>query len=266
MPRVRLIAIDLDGTLLRDDKTVSARSLDAIARARHAGVHVVLASARPPRTTAGFYRQLALSTPQVNYNGAVVWDEPRGTAIDHTPLPAAVARAMVMQARSAFPDVLVHFEILNRWYTDRVDDRYQTESAKLFPPDVVAPLGTFATLDVTKLMFQGEPERMDRLAGLLRHPQAALVRTDADLLQYMHASVDKGTGLRRVCALLGVDVSESLAIGDNENDIPMLAAAGVGVAMGHARNDVRAAARYTVGTNQADGVAEAIERFAAWPS
>lgn len=260
---IQLIAIDLDGTLLRDDKTISPRVRESIAEAMKRGIHVVLASARPPRTTRAFFEQLSLQTPQVNYNGALVWDQTAQRAIDHTPMLANGVHRLINAARAAFPDVLVHCEILNRWYTDRVDDRFQTASAKLYPPDVVGPLASFSHLDVTKLMFQGPPAMMDAIATLLRDESATTcVRTDPDLLQYMRADVDKGTGLRRVCDLTGVSLQTAMAIGDNENDIAMLRAAGVGVAMGHARDDVKRAATHVVGTNEADGVAEAIERFA----
>jgi hypothetical protein len=260
---IRLIAIDLDGTLLRDDKTISPRVLETIAEATRRGIHVVLASARPPRTTRAFHEQLGLSSIQVNYNGALIWDQIAQQVIDHAPLPATVAQQLIDTARSAFADVLVHCEILNRWHTDRVDDRFQTESAKLYPPDAVGPLASFAHLDVTKLMFQGPPAMMDAIAQLLSEESAATcVRTDPDLLQYMRAGIDKGTGLRRVCELTGVPMHAAMAIGDNENDIAMLRAAGMGVAMGHARDEVKRAAAHVVGTNEADGVAEAIERFA----
>lgn len=263
MSQIRLIAIDLDGTLLRDDKTIAPRVRASIVEATRRGVHVVLASARPPRTTRAFHAELGLTTPQVNYNGALIWDAVSPRVIEHGPLSARVAQQLILRARHAFSDVLVHCEIMDRWHTDRVDDRYQTESAKLFPPDVIAPLASFASLDVTKLMFQGEPSQMDALAPILASEnEATCVRTDPDLLQYMRSGIDKGTGLRRVCDLLGVSLKDVLAIGDNENDIPMLRAAGVGVAMGHARDGVRRAARQVVGTNETDGVAEAIERFA----
>lgn len=260
---IRLIAIDLDGTLLRDDKTISPRVRESIAESTRRGIHVVLASARPPRTTRAFYEQLGLSSPQVNYNGALIWDQTARRVIDHAPLAAATAQSLISAARDAFAGVLAHCEILDRWHTDRVDDRFQTESAKLYPPDVIGPLASFAHLDVTKLMFQGPPAMMDAIALLLRNESAATcVRTDPDLLQYMRAGIDKGTGLRRVCELMGVSLHAAMAIGDNENDIAMLRAAGAGVAMGHARDDVKRAATHVVGTNEADGVAEAIERIA----
>ncbi|MFT3787500.1 MAG: Cof-type HAD-IIB family hydrolase [Tepidisphaeraceae bacterium] len=255
---IRLIAIDLDGTLLRDDKTIAPRVRDAVLRAAAQGIRIVLASARPPRTVRAFYRELQLDTPQVNYNGALIWDEPGQSVVDHRPMASAIASELIAQVRHIEANVLVSCEILDRWHTDRTDNRFMTASAWLFPPDVIAPLQEFGHHDVTKLMLQGPPAMMDRLADRLRHPQVKLARTDPDLLQYMSVDAGKGLGLKRLCERLDVPLAHAMAIGDNENDIEMLQVAGLGVAMGHASAAVKAAAQLVVASNMHDGVAEAI--------
>src|SRR3954453_4788429 len=182
---IRLVAIDLDGTLLDDSKRVTARTVEALRCASASGVRVLIASARPPRSVRHVYHELGLDTLQINYNGALVWDEPARRAVDHRPMEPAVVRALVGQARAKFPQVLVSCEILDRWCTDRFDDTYTTETGRLFGPDVVAPVEEFCTPPVTKLMLLAEPAVVSRLAPAMRAMPlpVTVLRGDPDLIQ-----------------------------------------------------------------------------------
>src|SRR5215211_5391122 len=82
-PRIKLVAIDLDGTLLSTRKTITPKTHTAIKAAAAAGIKVVLATARPPRSVRTYYEALNLDTPTINYNGALIWDEPRRKAVEH---------------------------------------------------------------------------------------------------------------------------------------------------------------------------------------
>lgn len=261
---IRLLAVDLDGTLLRSDRSISEASRLALRAAMRAGVAVVIASARPPRSVRPFYRALGLDTPQVNYNGALVWDEPTATALCHIPLSGGQALAMVETARAEAPDLLASCEILDRWCTDRVDERYLTETARLHPPDVVAPLETFCQGEVTKLMLQGPPPEVARARAALeaRHgSEARLIQTEPDLLQITRRSADKGAAVALIAARLGRAAHEVLAIGDAENDLGMLRFAGASAAVANAPPHVQAAAQWVAPRNDDDGVVAAMRRF-----
>ena len=95
VPPIRLVAVDLDGTLLNDSKQVSDRTAAAFKCLPSRGVKVVIASARPPRSVRHIYRLLSLDTWQINYNGALIWDEPAQTPIFHRPLGRGVARRII---------------------------------------------------------------------------------------------------------------------------------------------------------------------------
>jgi HAD superfamily hydrolase (TIGR01484 family) len=181
---IRLVAVDLDGTLLNDSKRVTGRTVDALKCATGAGVRVVIASARPPRSVRHVYRELSLDTLQINYNGALVWDEPRGRAVYHRPMAPRVVRRIVAEARRRFPEVLVSCEVLDRWYTDRFDDTHTTETGRLFRPDVVAPVEQFCTEPVTKLMLLAEPAVVSELEPLVRAMPlgVTVIRSDPDLV------------------------------------------------------------------------------------
>ncbi len=266
---IKLIAIDLDGTLLRSDKLISDATIDALTQARRAGVEVVLASARPPRTVLPFYRQLALETAMINYNGAMVYHPPTRRVILHRPIPTRTALIATELARRIFPKVLVSGEILDKWCTDRFDEAYLereeflTETAKLFRPDLVAPVETWLTQAVTKLLFVGSPAPLSKVAEGITDQLArdlTIVQTEAHLLQVMHPLASKTLALRAVAIEMGIKQEEIMTIGDNTNDAGMLRWAGVGVAMANSTPRALAAADYLTEDNDADGVAKAVSR------
>jgi len=111
---IKLVAIDLDGTLLRSNKRLSSVNAKAIADVTNRGVHVVLASARPPRSVRDIYHRLALDTLQVNYNGALVHDMPRGKHVFHQPMSVKLAKKIVKFARKMDPDVVISVEEIGR--------------------------------------------------------------------------------------------------------------------------------------------------------
>jgi Cof subfamily protein (haloacid dehalogenase superfamily) len=261
---IRLVAVDLDGTLLNEAKRVTDRTVAAMQGLSARGVKVVIASARPPRSVRHIYRQLGLGTLQINYNGALVWDEPAGRLALHTPLPGELVRRIIAFARSVFPNVIVSTEIVDRWHTDRHDETHTTETGRLFPPDVIAPLHIFDSLETTKLMFLADPADIARLdAALIAElgPTVTIIRTDPNLLQLMHPAAGKGVALAWVAGQYGIPADQVLAIGDGDNDIDMLNWAGVAVAMDNAAPTVRAVADWVAPSNNDHGVHAALVRY-----
>lgn len=263
--KIHLVAIDLDGTLLNSAKQVSETTAAILRDARRThGLKVVLASARPPRSTLPFYRQLDLDTPMISYNGALVYEPSSQTVLLHRPIPLDVSRALVVAARKHYPPVLVSAEILDRWFTDRVDPAYLTETARSHEPDLIGPMDAWLDRPVTKMLFLGQPVGLMKIVAALRHEfthQVAMVQTEEFLLQVMHATVSKEQALRTVAAEMGVDRAEVMAIGDNDNDVGMLRWAGVGVALSNASPAAMRAADYVAPTNDADGVARAVHEI-----
>lgn len=259
---ILLVAVDLDGTLLNSAKRIGSATAAVFRRAHEEhGVYVVLASARPPRSVLPYYEQLGLDTPTINYNGALVYDPPNRRVLMHLPIPLRTARGVVSLARGLVPDVLVSAEILDRWYTDRLDDNYATETARLFAPDLVAPIGQWLTQPVTKLLLLAPEERLAELARAIaaKFPrQVSLVQTEGHLLQIAHARASKAAALRAVAGELGVPREAVMAIGDNANDVDMLQWAGIAVAVGNATPEVKAVARIVTDANDAEGAAKVV--------
>jgi Cof subfamily protein (haloacid dehalogenase superfamily) len=262
-PPVGLVAIDLDGTLLTDQKQVSKRTVRALAGLPARGVKVVIASARPPRSVKHIYELLKLDTWQINYNGALIWDHPNLSVIHHQPLQPEMVNAIVQRARQVYPDCLVSCEILDKWYTDRFDQTYTTETGRLFEPDLVAPLWMFLSQPVTKLMLLGPTDMIDDLAQLVREefPWVAVVRSDPELIQITDANVSKAAALQFVAESYQVPMQKVMAIGDALNDVEMLQAAGIAIAMDNAHLSVKQVAHWVAPSNNDHGVHAALVKF-----
>ena len=261
--RIRLVAVDLDGTLLTDSKRVSGRTVEAFKCLPDRDVKVVIASARPPRSVRHIYTQLGLQTLQINYNGALIWDEPRQKVAYHQPMDCELVRSIVDLARDMFDEVSVSCEILDKWYTDRDEQPYQTQTGLIFRPDLVAPLDAFCNQPITKLLLLGAPMIVSRLEPLLMDgfPDVSIVRSDGELIQIMDRRASKGNALRMVAAHYGVRMSEVMAIGDEVNDVSMLKVVGAAVAMDNAHPSVKSIAHWVAPSNNDHGVHAALRRF-----
>jgi 5-amino-6-(5-phospho-D-ribitylamino)uracil phosphatase len=263
-PAIKLVAIDLDGTLLNDSKQVSSQTVAGLKGLPEKGIKVVIASARPPRSVRHIYSALGLDTLSIHYNGALIWDEPKQKVVHHTPMPGALVHQMITAARAQHPDVLVSCEVLDRWFTDRFEQSYTTETGRMFKPDVIAPLNQFCGQPITKLMLLG-PSAMIDVVGQsmadLFHQHVSVVRCDPELVQIMDKRASKGVALHAVAKHYGIPMGQVMAIGDAANDVEMLDAAGVGVAMDNAHPKVKAIADFICPSNNDHGVHAALMYF-----
>lgn len=265
-PRVDLLALDLDGTLLRSDKRISGATIDTINEARERGTRIVIATARPPRSTRKIHAALGLDTYSIHYNGALIQDLPRGKVIDHRPISVETTRKIIAAARKVDPECMVSIEILDKWYTDQCPSTHGLvpETGRLFEPDFIGPLGAFLKVPVTKLMLLAPPSRIVKVRDLVLNRfkgQVSVAVCDQYLLQIAATGVDKGHALARLAQHYGVAQENVMAMGDAPNDIGMIRWAGLGVAMANAWPEVLAAADVVVGPNDLDGVGQAIREF-----
>jgi len=262
--KIKLIAIDLDGTLLTEDKQITQATAETLREAMDvAGVRVVLASARPPRTVLGFYRQLRLDTPAICCNGALVYMPATGQILIHRPIPTRLAVRAVQRARQLYPKIIISAEIIDRWYTTRFSRAHHDSPDTGARPDVVGPVESWLNRPATKLLLIDKQERLSDVGLALREELAdelTIAQTEENLLQVIHRLASKGRCLRSVAAQLGIDRSEVMAAGDNANDVGMLRWARLGVAMGNASPKAMEAADYVTDTNDADGLAAAVRR------
>jgi Cof subfamily protein (haloacid dehalogenase superfamily) len=260
--QVRLVASDLDGTLLRSDDSVSRRTLEALARTVAAGIRFVLVSARSPGWLAPEAARLGLDGIGICCNGAIVYDYGAERVLIHRPLEPETARELVRGLRLAAPGVIFGCERPSGF---TAEPAYRS----LFrPPDSIPRADGLALVaePVTKLVLQhpelSQPELHAIAAGFGGETIEACY-SGAGLVEIAAAGVTKGAALDDLCAELGIDSGETIAFGDMPNDVSMLEWAGRGVAVANAHPDVLAVADEVTASNDEDGVALVLERLSS---
>ena len=251
MQSTRLIAVDLDGTLLQHDGTVHPADRQAVADATAAGHRVVIATARPPRISRDLHASLGLDTPSVHFNGALVLDGD-GTRLVHHTLPTPLAQEVAAAARALHPAVVLDVEAdldgRDAWHTDRLHPTLHTKISAGGRPDRRVADGDLAALidrDVTKLMLVAEPAAMPDLEAGIRARFGSAINiaiSDAHLLQVVSPHATKAAGCAAVAAHLGIEQARTLAVGDAPNDAEMLQWAARGVAVANAWPELKAVA------------------------
>jgi Cof subfamily protein (haloacid dehalogenase superfamily) len=276
---VRLLALDLDGTLLDSRKEISARNLAALQAALDAGVRIALITGRRYPAAKRISARVPGNPVLVLHNGGLVME---GEApIRVLPLARDVARAVVSFAKERGADPVVHYghsgEGLLYVETASPSHTLLAYYISRSHPDVRV-VGSLeaeiadASLDPLQVMFGGSMAEMESLALAFetRGLPASALRTvypqdDLSLIDVVAPHVDKSEALRFLCARFDVDIRHALAIGDNWNDRDMLLAAGRGCVMGNAEPGLRALGLEVLPTNDDDGVAFAIERHILEP-
>jgi Cof subfamily protein (haloacid dehalogenase superfamily) len=258
----RLVASDLDGTLLRSDGTLSERTLGAVRAVREAGIDLVVLTARSPRGLAREADRLDLKLG-ICCNGAVTHDFTLDRPLHERTLPHAVARRLIESVREAAPGIALGWE-------HRGGFQAEPHYVPMYvPPDQVPradPLSLEFLPPLTKLVLQHhELDQADLhdLAAELCGEHAIATYSGARLVEIAAAGVTKASALAELCAERGFDAAQVLAFGDMPNDVPMLRWAGRGVAVANGHPDALAAADEVAASNDEDGVAAVLELLLA---
>ncbi|MBH0228770.1 Cof-type HAD-IIB family hydrolase [Halobacillus yeomjeoni] len=259
MNEQHLIALDLDGTLLTDDKVISERTKKTVLQAMQQGHIVVIATGRPHRASIDFYEELGLDTPMVNFNGALIHHpkDHRWNAI-HSPIGIRTAHKIIHVCHElGVKNILA--EVKDQVYLDQYDD----EIMKIFQgkddsPITVGRLQSNLKDDPTSLLIHPEEdkikklrERLDEEASLIEHRKWG---APWHVIEIVRAGMNKAVGLDKIARYFHIPKSRVIAFGDEDNDLEMLDYAGVGVAMGNAIDELKAVAKHVTGTNEEDGI------------
>ncbi len=258
---IDLIALDLDGTLLAPDESVSPANRAAIRRALEAGMRVVLVTGRGVDTPIAISRELGLNLPVICCHGALTKDFGADKTLAHIPVPLEYAKPMVEFAERSKIPIAVYVEELfwritggHAYMQDMLGPGWREVPSLL---DVLSEAPTFI-----RFLGADAVEALKREFGDL--PLSFRYETWHDFVEcaVLNREASKKTALARLCADFGISHERVLAIGDSRNDVPMLQWAGIGVAMANALPEVRQSVSHVTAANDRDGVALAIERFA----
>jgi Cof subfamily protein (haloacid dehalogenase superfamily) len=263
----RLVAIDLDGTLLRSDRTVSPRSRAAVAAVRSAGVAVVVATARSPRSVRDLAADAGIGGLAICANGATVYDLEEDRLVAHTPLPAATAHALVRGLRERFPGIVFGWEHELRFGSEPAYEALREPQWWPRPEGAYEPCDPLEwTLPMTKLLARLPAADLDELfaaATALAGDDATATMAGTTFVELLAPGVGKEAALARLAADHGLAADDVVAFGDHLTDRAMLAWAGHGVAVANAHPAVLAVADEISASNDDDGVAIVLERIAA---
>ena len=262
----KLIALDMDGTLLNEEKQISPANYEAIQQARENGVKVVLASGRPLVGFKRYLEELNLVSEDdyaVAFNGALVQSSEGTEIISKTTLTLEDYKYLYELSKELKVNIHALTESVVIAPKDNKYTRLEAEMNHI-SSEIIAVEEVAEDTTIVKVMFIDEPELieeiMDKIPEEVRS-KYTIVRSAPFFLEFLHTSVNKGAGVAALADKLNIKQEEVICIGDAGNDIHMIKYAGLGVAMGNAFPEVKRVANFITKTNEQDGVAHIINKF-----
>ncbi len=255
----RMIAIDLDDTLLSKTKTIPERAALAVRKAAGAGLRVVLCTGRTIKGMQRFHEALGLDTPMITSGGAEVYDA-NGSILYANRLDPKSVHDVLSFAQEYGVHAQVYIDGELAFY------KHNAEAAKYersygFPGIEIPDLYERKDIVTPKVLLIAEPDMIISMQqeALKRFPELVIKRSMPIYLEFVRPGVDKGVAMRFIADSYGIDLKDVAAIGDSEIDVPMIQAAGLGVAVANASEETKAAADMVCGSNDDAGVADVIE-------
>ena len=269
---IKLIALDLDGTTINNDKVISRENRAAMAQAAKRGVNIVVATGRPLGALPEDVFEIEAIRYALTSNGASITDirEDR-TFYENCLSPRAVEASvdLLRQHDYVLETFVKGVAYIEGWYYKEVertgycfrDANYILKTRNPVEDIYEFMLDNREHLENINVNFEDISEKPAMHEKLIKLPETTITSSFDHNLEIGGATTSKADALRQMGKLMGIDKSEMMAIGDSPNDIAMLREAGVAVAVGNAKEDVKAMADYIAPTNHENGVANAIERF-----
>ena len=260
-----IIAVDLDGTLLKDNKTISLRNRSALAKLRELGHKVVIATGRPYRASEAYYKELLLDSPIVNFNGAFIHHpiNPTDFKTEHTPLDKHTAYT-ILETCEAFKVQNIMVEIMDEYYL-RYENRGFADAFTLGQSPVeFGNLNQILKVDPTSILIHPEDNNHVQLKDLLSDAHAEVIEQRSwghpwNVIEIVKAGLNKAVGLQKISKYYDIPKERIIAFGDEDNDLEMLDYVGCGVAMANAIDELKSVSNELTTTNEEDGVARFLE-------
>ncbi len=267
MNKIRLIASDLDGTLLNQEKMISARNIEAIRRCKEKGIHFGIATGRPVDTTKVMVQRWGVEK-EIDFimgmNGGIIFDCQSNQSDLYYPLEGKTIQEIIRFFEGY--DVIFHVKIGRNRYTNVSTEKTKNEAKRVGEEEVLMDLIPFLEgKKVSKLNVISEPSYQEVVKERAQkfiesHPTVTGFPTQADIFEFVDYRINKGFGLEKVAEHYQIPMEETLAFGDAENDISLIHAAGMGVCMRNGAAKTKEVADYiTEQSNQEDAVAIYLE-------
>jgi len=272
----RLVALDLDGTLLDSQLQIRAETIDALSRLRAQGIQAMIVTGRHHVAAYPYWKELGLDLPAICCNGAYVYDFANGRPLASDPLTHDEARQLLALSRQHAVYTMIYDRDFMAYETIDGQLRKMLNWAATLAPGVrprFEKVDSFEQLvDSAQIIWKfisaaDDPAAMRAFVDDVEQSLGlCCVWSGATRLDITHGGNSKGHRLSQWIAAQGIAASEVIAFGDHQNDIEMLRMAGMGVAMGNSQADVQACADWVTGSNDGSGIADALDRFVLTPA
>jgi Cof subfamily protein (haloacid dehalogenase superfamily) len=268
--KYRLVALDLDGTLLDSALRIRRGTIDALRQVRDEGVQVMIVTGRHHTAAHAYWRELALELPAICCNGGYVYDFRAGRAIAGDPFTRAEARELLGIVRKYPVEAMIYTDEAMTFENDMSHPAAARRWSATLPEPLRPRFDRVASLDrvideaamLWKFLLVSEDQAsLEAFMQAIRARGFVCVRSSRIHVDVARAGNSKGRRLAEFIAERNIAAREIIAFGDQENDVEMLEFAGLGVAMGNGLPEVRARADWVTGSNDGDGIAEALRRF-----
>ncbi|OEH91649.1 Cof-type HAD-IIB family hydrolase [Bacillus solimangrovi] len=271
MKKQHLIALDLDGTLLTNEKTISDRTKQAIGNMISQGHIVMIATGRPYRSSKMYYNELLLNTPIVNFNGAHI-HHPKDTGWGnfHTPLEHKTAKRII-QACDEFGIKNMIAEVQDRvflhYHDKKIIDLFTMGSSQVKS----GRLDLLLEESPTSLLIYPEAEKVDQIRTHLNDTHAELIEhrkwaAPWHVIEIVKSGLNKAVGIQKIAQHYNIPKERIVAFGDEDNDLEMLDYAGIGVAMDNAIDELKSLSNEITFSNNEHGVAAFLEKTFSLPA
>jgi len=272
----RLVALDLDGTLLDNDLKIRCRTVDALQSIQKRGVQAMIVTGRHHTAARAYWHQLNLELPAICCNGTYLYDFSDNKPLAGNPLTRDEARLLLSIVREHPVHAMIYIDEAMTYETHGAHMTGMLGWSATLPEPLrprVEPVDSFErVIDGDSVLWKflvasEDTAALEHFEHVIRGcPELSCVRSAGNRLDISRAGISKGHRLAEFIAQRGIAPHEVIAFGDQNNDKEMLELAGLGVAMGNSRQEVRDCADWVTGPNDSDGIADVLQRFILEPA
>ncbi|MCH4168553.1 MAG: Cof-type HAD-IIB family hydrolase [Streptococcaceae bacterium] len=271
MQKVRLVMSDIDGTILNGQHQLTSAAKSSVSELVSQGIYFILASARPPKAMIGIAEELKIKMPLVAFNGALITiPVAAGQFKEIYSLPLEKLDAiLVLQTLKGFEgSISTNVYASDHWFVEKIDHWNQIESDITGITPEIIDFESLITSEIAlhKILCIGEPDELTKFEAALERLNIfgiSFVRSKANYLEIINTQVSKLGAMIELSRLLKIPLRDIVAIGDNDNDLPMIVHSGLGIAMGNASVEIQNQADRVTLSNNDEGFAHALNSLIA---